>query len=271
MGIDKTASDIVVGATVATQCIITVDLVGLGYACSQNGRVLLFGPTYVEREFRTKIEHVGISNVPLHPELGAETVPAVAGVRSAAQIAHRIWKQILSVETTARIAVGMGVEHIAAHTQFLLIADIKVDAELLRGVNSVISAEIAETPAPLVGKAHLVYIVAASDNRDLIAVLEPVHVETSLITVIGAVTCRYVSEPAVVHVFLDGQVDHGLVFAVIDSGETRGLALAVDHLNLLDHVRGEILRRHLRIVGKKLLAVDQDLGDSLASRRDRTV
>ena len=72
------------------------------------------------------------------------------------------------------------------------------------------------------------------------------------------------AEIAVLHPFLYRKVDHSLVLAVIHSGQSRQIALAVYHLKLFDHFHRQILGCYLGVVGEKFLAFDEYLLHLLA-------
>ena len=80
-----------------------------------------------------------------------------------------------------------------------------------------------------------------------------------------------IAEPAVHHAFLDAEVEHGLFFAVVDTGELSLLRLLVDHANALDDVGRKVLAGDRRIVEEELLAVDLYLIDGLAVGRNGAV
>ncbi len=66
------------------------------------------------------------------------------------------------------------------------------------------------------------------------------------------------------HAFFHGEVDYGLVFAVVDAGESGEVALAVDDLEFLNHVHGQVLGGHFGIVGEEFFAVDEYFCDFFA-------
>ena len=82
---------------------------------------------------------------------------------------------------------------------------------------------------------------------------------------------RDVADPAVHHVVLDGQVEDILFRTVVDAGEFGLLALLADDLEFLDHLGGQVLGGHRRVVLEEGLAADGDLVDGLAVDGDRAV
>ena len=82
---------------------------------------------------------------------------------------------------------------------------------------------------------------------------------------------HYVSEPAVHHTFIYGEVNNGLFLSVIDTGEPCLLRLPLDYLYLFHDIRRKVLCRKLRVIEEEGLAVDSDLVDSLAVCSHSTV
>ena len=52
---------------------------------------------------------------------------------------------------------------------------------------------------------------------------------------------HHVSEPAVHHSLIYREVDDSLLLTVVDSGKSCLVRLSFNHLNLLDHLCGEVL------------------------------
>ena len=98
-----------------------------------------------------------------------------------------------------------------------------------------------------------------------------VDVEVAFVAVVGAVAGLGVAKPAGLHAFLDSEVDDCLVLTVVDAGDAREFALAVDHLQAVDHVDGQIARGHRRIIAEEFLAVDKYLSNSLAVGRNGAI
>ena len=100
---------------------------------------------------------------------------------------------------------------------------------------------------------------------------EAVDVGFARIAVLGAVGSVEVAYPSFLHALLDGEVEHGLLFAVVDAGDAGVVALLVVGLELLDELGGQVLQRHLRVVLEVFLAIDHDFGDALAVYLDGAV
>ena len=141
------------------------------------------------------------------------------------------------------------------------------------------SHHLAHHVAAHVGEAHASgAVVSVSDKTQLGLVRETAHhhisVETPVVQriIVGrdimTGTGRHIAEQAVHHALLDGKVDDGLVVAVIDAGEFGLFGLFLDDLHLLDHLRGQVLGCELRVVQEEGLAVNGDLGDGFAVRRN---
>ena len=96
-------------------------------------------------------------------------------------------------------------------------------------------------------------------------------IEGALIPVVGTISALHRSKPTVFHAGFNGEVYHRLVFAVVDTGHSSEIALAVNHLQLLDHLNREVFRCHFRIITEKFFAIEQDFAHSLAIGSDGTV
>ena len=55
---------------------------------------------------------------------------------------------------------------------------------------------------------------------------------------------------------------------MLNAGHACQIALAVDNLEFVDHVDGQVFRSHFGVVAEKFLAVDEYLGHFLAVSRD---
>ena len=84
-------------------------------------------------------------------------------------------------------------------------------------------------------------------------------------------TGHYVAEDAVHHALLHAEVNHGLVFTVVDAGEGCLLTLLLHHLHLLDELGGDVLGGQLRVVQEEGFAVYGDFGDGFTVGGDGTV
>ena len=91
------------------------------------------------------------------------------------------------------------------------------------------------------------------------------------VAVVGAVAGVDGAEPAVVHAGLHGEVDYGFVFTIVYTRQAREVALAIDHLEFVHHIGGNIFRRHGGVVGEEIFSVDKDFLDFLAVGGDFSV
>ena len=76
---------------------------------------------------------------------------------------------------------------------------------------------------------------------------------------------------AVVHTFLDGEVEHGLLLAIVDASDTSLVTLLVVELQILDNAHRDVLQRRLHIAEHELLTVEQYLLHFLAVDGNVTV
>ena len=131
----------------------------------------------------------------------------------------------------------------------------------MAGIDAVHAAEAPEAAAAQVGEAHVVGVVRPGQNGHLVVAEEAVDHGSGFVAVVEAVSARHVAEPAVLHALLDGEVDDGLLFAVVNAGEPGQVGLAVNDLQLFDDVDRQVFGGYLGVVGEELLAVDQNLGN----------
>ena len=188
-------------------------------------------------------------------------------------IAGGILKQVLTGITRARVAVAVAVHDVAAHTEVLvfLAADVKVDTGILRRSHTAVAAETLETSRGAIAESQVIGIVSSAQDGKLVAIAEVVDHHVAGIAVVGAVARINRAEPSVVHTFLDGEVDDRLVLAVVHTRQAGQVTLAVDDLQLVDHIGGNVFRGHCGVVAEKLLAVDENLAHLLAVGGDFAV
>ncbi len=124
----------------------------------------------------------------------------------------------------------MAVHHVAAYAENLFFAYVEVYTEGLRVGYALRASEAAEAARSSVSEAGFVDIVGGTEECYLIAVPEAVHGERASVSVVGAVSGLHVSEPAVFHIFLYGEVYHGFVFAVVHPCHAGQIAFAVYYL-----------------------------------------
>ena len=76
---------------------------------------------------------------------------------------------------------------------------------------------------------------------------------------LGAATQVEVGHVAAVHTFLNREVEHGFLLAILDTSDTRLIALLIVELHVLDDAHGDILECRLDIAQHKLLTIQQNL------------
>ena len=176
-------------------------------------------------------------------------------------------KQILTVLPPQARLVGMGIHHIASHSQYLPVAHVEVYSEVLRIADALVAAKPAEAVSIAIGKSKVVGIVSRTDERQLVSIPESVDIKRCLITVVGAISRLGRAKPAILHPFLHRKVDDGLIFTIVNAGHSCQVALSLYYLQLVNHVHRQIFRRHLRVVGEKFLPIHQYLGHLFAIGR----
>ena len=88
---------------------------------------------------------------------------------------------------------------------------------------------------------------------------------------LGAATQVEVGHVAAVHTFLNREVEHGFLLAILDTGDTRLIALLIVELHVLDDAHGDILECRLNIAQHKFLSVEENLFHSLSVDGDITL
>ena len=197
----------------------------------------------------------------------------VAGGSVGIVVAGRVLEQVLACRAGAGVAVAVAVHQVTAHTEviILLAADVEVEARILRRSDATVTTEALETARCPVAEAQVVHIVATAQQGQLVAVAEVVDHHVTRITLVGAIAGIDGAKPAVVHALLDGEVDDGLVLAIIHARESCQVALAVDDLQLVNHLGRDVLAGYRGVVAEELLAVDENLFHLLAVGGDLAV
>ena len=134
----------------------------------------------------------------------------------------------------------MGIHQVATHSKHLLITYVKVKSEALCVFHTIDAAKPTETPVAGHRKRHLVDIVSAGKNSELIVVDKAVNHKIARISVVGAVTHSCIAKPPLFHSLLDSKVNHRFIFAVVYPGETCEVAFAVHHLDFIHHLYRDI-------------------------------
>ena len=120
-------------------------------------------------------------------------------------------------------------------------------------------------------ETHVVGIVHSSHKGYLIIVDETVDHRIAFVTVFTTITRKGITEPTLFHTRFDSQVDHGLLFAIIKTGHQRHIALLIQYLYLINHLRRQILGSYLRIIGEEFFTINQHLLDLLTVDRHLTI
>src|SRR5690606_28999432 len=86
---------------------------------------------------------------------------------------------------------------------------------------------------------------------------EEVHTAAGVIPPVRSISCKHLPELAGAHFGAGDHVDRFLGIAVIEAGELRLIALAVEHFYLRDHFGGQVAERQRSIFPEKLLSIEQ--------------
>ncbi len=96
------------------------------------------------------------------------------------------------------------------------------------GIDAVSSTKAAETGSVAVTETGIIAVVEIAQQRKLVVVEKAVdHKSRLMVAVVSTITGFACTEPAVFHTLFHRQVDHRLVLAVVNAGETGQIALRV--------------------------------------------
>ena len=142
---------------------------------------------------------------------------------------------------------------------FLLV--VEVQARHLRSRQTLTSG----APAPAtVGIGHVADVVAVAHEHHLQVVLHPSAEQSATVAVVRTYAYIGIEHKALVHTFLNAEVEHRLFLTIIDTADTCLVALHVVGLHTLYNIGGQVLQRCLGIACHKLLAIDHNLLHLLA-------
>ena len=175
--------------------------------------------------------------------------------------------EILCRRLVLIVAAVIAIAHAAARLQFRLGGG-EVGANLFAALQTFAAPSPATTTA---AESHVRHVVGIADDRRLEVILESVHVQALCIAMLCACTQVHVAKPAVLHALFHRQVQHRLLLAVVDACHARAVALPFVGLQLVNHVRGDVLHCHLLVVQEKLLAVYENLANFLAVDLDGAI
>ena len=144
--------------------------------------------------------------------------------------------------------------HAGVGLQLLAVVVVQVRAQRLAGVQSA-----AVPPAGV-----LVLVVGVAHQHEAGLVGEAATHGTRGIAVLRATGQVEVGHVAPVHAPLDGEVEHGLLVAVLDASDAGLVTLLLVELHVLDDAHGQVLQRRLDVAEHELLAVEQNLRHRLA-------
>ena len=108
-----------------------------------------------------------------------------------------------------------------------------------------------------IGESHIVRVIDTSHKCELVVVDKPVHHEITFIPILASIAGKGITEPSLLHSWLDGQVDHGFFIPVIESGHPCHIAQAVQHLYFFHHFRRQVFGSYFRVVGEEFFSVYQ--------------
>ena len=137
-----------------------------------------------------------------------------------------------------------------------------VEPQHLGGVQPLTAGPEATSAATR--ETHIVHVVGTAKHHEPVFVVKVCAHASLGIAAVVAQTQVYIGKGAAVHALLQSEVEHGGLFAVVDAGDARQVALFVIGLDFLHDRGGQILHGYLGVASHKLLAVYQYLLDLLA-------
>ena len=132
----------------------------------------------------------------------------------------------------------------------------KVGANLLTAFQSLLPPSPATATT---AESHVGHIVGATQNRHLEVVLKMVYIKAFVVAVLGTCSYTHIAVPAVFHTFLYSQIEHCFLLTIVNTCYTCQVALAFISFQFINHVGGYIFHRHLLVVQKEFLTVNQYL------------
>ena len=129
----------------------------------------------------------------------------------------------------------------------------------------------APSAASTTWEGIVVDVVTTADKGKLHIVCVSADIGLCGIAVFCTIAHVSIDEPAFLHTFLHGQVEYGLLIAIVDTCDTAVVALFVVRLNLFNHLRGDILHSHLGVVVEEFLTTYHDFRHSLTVNLNGTV
>ena len=95
--------------------------------------------------------------------------------------------------------------------------------------------------------------------------------DLTAVTVFCSGSQIHITEPSLIHSFLDSQVKHCLFFTIVNTCHTRHIRLFVIGTHLVNDIHRQVLHGNIRIVGKEFLTVYHNFLDFLSIDGNRSV
>ena len=206
---------------------------------------------------------------PLQAEAPVPAVGPRVLLADAARVGMLRGQEVVGEDLGLQVAVVVVPAQGSVPLPGLAVVVVHVDARHLGVVESL--AGLSESAPSAAAKHHVADVVGREETHHAEVVLEVGRHATLAIAPVVAHGEVDVGEESFVHAFLHAEVEHGLLFAVVDARDTGQVALLVVGLHLVDDGGGEVLQRRLGIAGHKLLAIHEDLLHLLAVDLDRPV
>ena len=83
---------------------------------------------------------------------------------------------------------------------------------------------------------------------------EAVNHQSARIEILGTIASIDVSKPALLEVFLDGQVNDGFFLAIVNASNAAEVRLFVIGFHLVNNFGRQVLHGHVAVIAKKLFS-----------------
>ena len=177
---------------------------------------------------------------------------------------------LLAGDTAQLVAVGVVPAHAAVQLELILQLIVDVGTHHLGSVQTLTLLTPSATAATA-WEAHVVDIVGTREEHHLQIVFHHGAHASTEVTAVGSDSEIDIGHETLVHTWFDTEVEHRFFLSVLDTTDTREVALLIVGLDAVDDVGGQVLEGGLRVACHELLAIHEDLLDFLSVDLDGSV
>ena len=215
-------------------------------------------------EIRTELDIRHRVRLPLQAEVGVDVrAAAVALAHAVDELRSRGGDEGLGVCAGEVVRGGVVVADVTAQFKITgLVLSLAVHPGEV-ATSHLAGGQTATAPAAKATPALASGVVGVAEHGHTPRVHEARQAKVAGVAAMGAYSAVEVQAPSLAHPLADGEVEHGLLLAVVDTRDTGVVALAVVGLDLTDHAGFQVLQGCLGVAAEELFLVDQDLLDLL--------